>query len=257
VRAPDSVRHRESDRVSLAGPGIDYGERLRLGIVVPSGNVIAEPQIRAMLPPGVAPYFTRLRLRGSSESELMAMLDGVEEATALLADAAVDQLVFHCTAVTTFSPSLGADIGERMRASSGIPSMTTAEAITAALGALRARDIVLLTPYLAGPHRREIEFVHAHGGIVLADAALGIDTNTEMARLSPEELFEFVVRHRNPDAQAYFLSCTALRSAEIIEPLERELGRPVLTSNQAMVWHALRGGGIEDTVDGFGRLLRR
>ncbi|HEX3574284.1 MAG TPA: hypothetical protein VHU42_06765 [Rhodopila sp.] len=48
--------------------GIEYGDRLRLGIIVPSGNVIAEPQIRAMLPPGVSALFTRLALRGSSEA---------------------------------------------------------------------------------------------------------------------------------------------------------------------------------------------
>ncbi|MDT7652840.1 MAG: maleate isomerase, partial [Pseudonocardiales bacterium] len=68
---------------------IDYGERLRLGVVVPSGNVIAEPQLTAMLPAGVAPYVTRLPLRGSSEAELTAMLDGLESAAALLADARV------------------------------------------------------------------------------------------------------------------------------------------------------------------------
>jgi maleate cis-trans isomerase len=237
-------------------PEIDYGERLRLGVIVPSGNVIAEPQLTAMLPAGVAPYFTRLRLRGSSEAELTGMLDGLEDASGLLTDAQVDLLVFHCTAVTTFSPSLSATVGERMRSLSGIPSMTTADALTAALDVLHARDIVLLTPYLPGPHQREIEFVNAHGANVVADAALGIDTNTEMARLPPEELYEFVVRHRHPDADAYFLSCTALRSAEIIEPLERELGRPVLTSNLARVWLALRRGGIGDKVDGFGQLLR-
>lgn len=235
---------------------IDYGERLRLGVVVPSGNVIAEPQLTAMLPAGVAPYVTRLPLRGSSEAELTAMLDGLESAAALLADARVDLMVFHCTAVSTSSPTLAAGIAARMAAASGIPAMTTAEALIAALGALSARRIVLLSPYLPAPHQREIEFLTWHGLDVVADAALGIDSNAEMAALSPDELFEFAVRHRHPDADAYLVSCTALRSAEIIAPLEAELGRPVVTSNQAMVWHALRSGGIEDHVDGYGVLLR-
>jgi maleate cis-trans isomerase len=95
-----------------------------------------------------------------------------------------------------------------------------------------------------------------HGLDVVADAAPGIDSNAEMAALSPAELFEFAVRHQHPDADAYLVSCTALRSAEIIAPLEAELGRPVVTSNQAMVWQALRSGGIEDHVDGYGALLR-
>jgi maleate cis-trans isomerase len=234
---------------------IEYGDRLRLGIIVPSGNVIAEPQIAAMLPPGVAAYFTRLRLRGSSEAELMAMVDGLDSAAGLLADAEVDLLVFHCTAVTTYTPSLGTAIREKMRATTGIPSLVTSEALTAAFQALTIHKLVLLSPYLPDPHRREIEFVASQGVNVIADAALGIDTNLEMATLSPDELYDFVIRNRHADADGYFLSCTALRSLESVAPLEAALGRPVITSNQAMVWHALRRGGVADPVEGFGRLL--
>jgi maleate isomerase len=237
------------------GEDIDYGERLRLGVVVPSGNVIAEPQITAMLPAGVAPYFTRLPLRGSSEAELSAMLDGLDAATGLLADALVDLLVFHCTAVTTSSPTLGGSVAARMTAATGIRATSTADALVAALRALSAHRIVLLSPYVPAPHQREVEFLRWHGFHVIADAALGIDSNAEMAALHPAELFDFVVRHQHPEADSYLVSCTALRSAEIIAPLEAELGRPVITSNQAMVWHALRLGGLEDTVDRYGALL--
>ncbi|MDX6330283.1 MAG: maleate isomerase, partial [Streptomycetaceae bacterium] len=73
----------------------------------------------------------------------------------------------------------------------------------------------------------------------------------------PGRLYEFAVRNRSTEAEGYFLSCTALRSAEIIEELEAELGKPVVTSNQAMVWHALRTGGVADPVPGYGRLLLR
>jgi maleate cis-trans isomerase len=234
---------------------IDYGERLRLGVVVPSGNTIAEPQLARMLPTGVAAFFTRLPLRGSSERELLGMLDGLPDAVRLLTDARVDLLVFHCTAVTTYSRSLEATIAEKMRTASGTPTMTTADSLLAAFRTVGADRLVLLSPYLPAPHQREIEFVTSHGLTVLADAALGIDTNADMAALTPEELFDFVVRHRHPDADAYLLSCTALRSAEIIEALEAELGRPVVTSNQATAWFALRYGGIADPVPGFGALF--
>jgi maleate isomerase len=61
---------------------------------------------------------------------------------------------------------------------------------------------------------------------------------------------------RDPAAEAYFISCTAVRSADVIEALERDLGRPVITSNQGMLWGALRAAGIADRRAGFGRLLR-
>ena len=68
-------------------PPIDYGSRLRAGVLVPSGNSVAEPEIRAMLPPEVSMLVTRLALRGSSKPELMRMLDRLEAASELLADA--------------------------------------------------------------------------------------------------------------------------------------------------------------------------
>ena len=57
-------------------------------------------------------------------------------------------------------------------------------------------------------------------------------------------------------ADAIFISCTGLRAVDAVEPLEAETGMPVVTSNQAMAWHALRLAGYDAPVEGFGRLLR-
>jgi maleate cis-trans isomerase len=225
-------------------PVIDYGDRLRLGIIVPSGNVVAEPQIHAMLPSGVSALVTRLALRGSSEAELQRMEAGVEGAALLLADAGVDQIVFHCTAVTTFSPSSGPAIRERIMSASGIPGAVTSDALAAAFQALGTQRVVLLSPYIEAVHRREISFLEHLGLRVVGEASLGINTNDEMARLPPDTLRDWALQHRNPNADAYFLSCTALRSAELIMELEQQLGRPVVTSNQVMVWHSLRQAGM-------------
>jgi maleate cis-trans isomerase len=235
--------------------GIEYGDRLRLGIIVPSGNVIAEPQIRAMLPSGVSALFTRLALRGSSEAELRRMMEGVEGAASLLADARVDRIVFHCTAVTTFSPETGAAIRERITAATGIQGLVTSDALEAAFRALTLRRLVLLTPYIAAVHQREIDFVEWLGLRVVRDAALGVDTNEQMARLTPDALAAWALANRDDQADAYFLSCTALRTAELIAPLEAQFGRPVITSNQVMVWHALREAGIAWTSGPWGRLM--
>ncbi|SEQ28486.1 maleate isomerase [Faunimonas pinastri] len=243
------------DPAARARPTIDYGDRLRMGIIVPSGNVVAEPQIHAMLPAGVSALFTRLALRGSSEAELQRMEAGVEDAARLLADARVDRIVFHCTAVTTFSPSSGPAIRERIGGATGIEGLVTSDALEAAFQALGTRRVVLLTPYIEAVHRREIAFLEHLGLHVAGEASLGIDTNDEMARLSPDTLADWVLKHRHPDADAYFLSCTALRSAELIASLEDRLGRPVLTSNQVMVWHALREAGIK-AADRWGQLMR-
>ena len=241
--------------LSQAAPVIDYGDQVRLGIILPSGNVIAEPQIRAMLPTGVGALVTRLALRGSSEAELHRMEEGGEDAARLLADAQVDRIVFHCTAVTTFSPGSGAAIRDRITAATGIPGIVTSDALDAAFQALRLRRVVLLSPYIASVHQREIAYIEHLGLEVVGEASLGIDTNDAMARLSPDHLKDWALGQRNSQADGYFLSCTALRSAEVIALLEQEFNRPVVTSNQAMVWYALREtGGDSDSAE-WGRLM--
>jgi maleate isomerase len=234
---------------------IDYGGRLRAGVLVPSGNVIAEAEIRAMLPPGVTALVTRLALRGSSEAELIGMIAGLEDAVRLLADAEVGVIVFHCTAVSTFAPRLAAEICRRIEHAAGIPAFATSDAILAAIAALKISKLSLLTPYVEAVHAREIAFLAAHGIAVVGGAHLGIDTNVEMATLPPSTLAEWVLAHPCQEADGYFLSCTAIRSAVVIAHLEESLGRPVLTSNQAMVWHLLRHSRIGIQVEGFGRLL--
>jgi maleate isomerase len=63
------------------------------------------------------------------------------------------------------------------------------------------------------------------------------------------------MEHRRDDVDAYFFSCATIRAAPMIETLERDLGKPVITSNQSMMWHALRAGGIRERVPGFGKLF--
>ena len=234
---------------------IDYGERLRIGMLVPSGNVIIEPQVNAMLPQGVALYATRLPLRGSSEAELLAMARNVEEAARLLAHASVGLVAFNCTAVSTYSKAMEADIRQRIASATGLPALMTSEAIVAALRELKSKRIVLLTPYIADVNAREAGFLKESGFEVLSETGLGLDTNSEMARLASGVWLDLARKKRSDRADAYLVSCTAVRSAEVIDEMERELGRPVVTSNQAIAWYCLRKAGIEDKVPGFGALL--
>ena len=236
---------------------IDYGARARIGLMVPSGNAICEAEWHAMMPSGVIALMTRLELRGSSEAELTRMLDRLEEASGLLADAKPDLIGFHCTAVSTFAPERAADIPARIAKATGLPAATTADAILAALAALKAKRILLVTPYIAAVHDREIAFLAAHGCQVIGGDMMGINTNAEMARIAPEDIAAQARRAAKaaPGADACFISCTAIRSAGLIAALEDELGLPVITSNQVMAWHVLRRLGLADAPAGFGRLM--
>jgi maleate isomerase len=236
---------------------IDYGTRARIGLMVPSGNAICEAELHAMLPPGVVALITRLELRGSSEAELSKMLYRLEEAAGLLADARPGLIGFHFTAVSTFAPERAGEIPARMTRATGLPAVTTADAILAALEALGAKRILLVTPYIAAVHEREIAFLAAHGCAVVGGDMMGINTNAEMAQIPPEAIAAQArgAARAAPGADACFISCTAIRSAGVIEALETEIGMPVITSNQVMAWHVLRCLGLQDQPKGFGRLM--
>jgi maleate isomerase len=224
-------------------------------MMLPSENTVAEPQIAAMLPPGVSLHTTRLRLRGES-GNLLSMLDRLEEATELLADAHVTRIIFHCTAVSMWSPEIVDEIAGRVATVTDVPLVITSEAIVDALQTLEAKKIVLVTPYVQDTNDREVRFLSHRGISVLRERGLGIASGLGMAAVEPEQWYREVLAMRDPDAQAYFISCTTVRSADVIEELERELEAPVITSNQAMLWSALRSCEITDVVPGYGRLLR-
>jgi maleate isomerase len=238
----------------VQGP-VRFGWRLRLGMLLPSSNMVAEPELPSMLPDGVAVHTTRLKLVGGEPDRLLKMVEKVEEAAELVADAGADLIVFHCTAVSTYDADMEKRIGERIKKATGKPSIATSEALTTAFRALNARRIVLLSPYKQDVNLREVEYF-AHQQIeVLSEKGLALNGGNEFAGVEPGEWYRMTMNSQDARADAYFLSCTTIRSTPVIAALERDLGKPVVTSNQAMAWHALRTGGVKDKMPGFGKLF--
>jgi maleate isomerase len=237
-------------------PAINIGPRLRIGMMIPSVNFVADPQIQAMLPAGVQLHTTRMKLVGSSDEEMHAMVKEVDQCAQLLADADPQRILFHCTAASTISVDMGPKICRRITDLTGIPATDTAAAIVAAFQALGVRKIVMVTPYPHNVNAHEVEYFGHFGIEVLREHGLGLFGGREFARIPPDEWYRLVMENRHEDADAYFISCAQVRAAEVIETLEGELKRPVVTSNNAVAWRCLRQSGIADQVSGFGRLLR-
>jgi maleate isomerase len=236
---------------------MNYGTS-RLGVLVPSGNSVAETELRAMLPEDVALMTTRLPLRGISEPELLAMLTNLESAAAMLGHAEPDLIAFHCTEVSTSAPRLAGEIRDRITAASGRRAIATADALLAAFRVLQAHRVLLVTPYVEPVHQRGIEFLAANGLTVVGGSCLGAYSNSEMGRIPPEAIAaQAVAAASGVSADACFIGCSSIRSAGPIADLEASLGMPVLTSTQVLAWHALRTLGIERRVLGFGQIFGR
>jgi maleate isomerase len=235
----------------------DYGGRGRLGLLIPSGNTAAEIQFAAARPPGVSMHWTRLPLKGSSEAELMAMAAGAETGARLLADADVDVIAFHCTAVSTWAPQLEASLLERIQASSGKAAIATSQALTSALRVCRAQTILMLSPYVGSIADRETAYFETLGFSVVGSHHLGINDPHGMLAVAPQTWADLAVQHDRDDVDVIMLSCTATRAWEAVAGIEAKLNKPVLTSNSAMLWLAARHLGIDESLPICGALGRR
>lgn len=234
---------------------IAYGKRARIGVLLPSGNIAAEAELRAMLPYDVGMHVTRLPLKGSSREELLGMTEGVEHAAALLADAEPSLIVFHCTAVSMWDPVMDSRLCQRIGSSTATQATTTAQGIVNALRALNAKRVVLITPYVDEINEREVRFLSHSGVEVLAVQALALPHPQEMYAVEPGRWLDLTVNAKHEDADAYFISCTAIRTLPVIAEIERILAKPVITSNQVMAWHALRLCGLGDSHVSAGQLF--
>ena len=234
-----------------------YGWRGRLGMLVPSVNTCAEPDATASMPEGVTVHSARLRLRGSTREEYLAMTEDVEQAASLLADGEPDLIVFHCTAVSTLDPAMGESICRRIETATGRPATATSDALLAGFRTLGAKRVVLLSPYIAPVNRSEVAWLAHYGIEAVAERGLGIANGAEMPEVTPEQWRAEARALRHDGADAYFISCTNIRVRAAVDAMEAELGRPVVTSNGAMIWHCLRQMGIADQRPGFGTLLAR
>ncbi|MBR8094669.1 hypothetical protein KDX09_35485 [Burkholderia cenocepacia] len=234
---------------------LDHGWRARVGLIVPSANAAAEPEIRLMLPPGVSLHITRVKLTGSSRADIEGMAAGATEAAMLLADARVDLVAFHCTAASVWSVDADEALRRDIEARSGLPATTTATALLAALEKLDARRISLISPYTEEINARERRFLEAHDIEVLNARGLGLENPHDMYAVEPKTWIDLAMRHNHAEAAACFVSCAAIRTAGVIDELEASLGIPVLTSNQVMAWDLARRVLPEMRIEGFGALF--
>jgi len=140
----------------------------------------------------------------------------------------------------------------------GVRLVTMWDAVLAALRALGARRIALLTPYIDAVHARNVELLQEAGFSVARSMCLGLATDAETSEVEPSCVAECAQALAGPDLDAIFVGCSAFRACapSFISELEAQVGRPVVTSTQAFLWHALRTAAVDDRLDGYGALFR-
>ncbi len=243
----------------LAKPLLDAGRNSRgkIGFVlIPNEQTIEEDMIRHM-PPGVGAYFDRLTMPREISTESLAQA-GASLATAagrILPDDGLDVIAFACTSGTV---AVGEDetCAELTKGAPGTKNTTLAGAVRKALLAIGAQNIVLGSPYIAELNANVVRYLEGAGFNVLEAHGMGLNYDTEMIRVTPDYIRDYAHAIDRPDADTVLLSCGALRSIDVVDQIEQDLGKPVICSNQALLWDCLRLAGVGDALPGLGSLLR-
>ena len=233
-----------------------YGSQGSVGLLVPSVNTVVEPEFNAAVPNGYAVHSARMRNTTADLDDAVAMLSHVERASDELGSANVDVVVFACTSSSFVQGTEGEIRLRRMIERHGqTHAVTTSDAVRQALLALNARQVSMITPYTADLNALEVDFLQAAGITVLAEAGMSVVDAYSIAKVDPEVTFREALRTIDPKSDALFLSCTNLKTFEILEDLERRAGMPVISSNSAALWAALGALGFDDGIPHLGSLL--
>jgi maleate isomerase len=237
-----------------------YGARGRIGLITLASDTSVLPEYTRLMPEGVAVYPAPITLpRGEvTPAALAEMLanDELEQAAIKLAWAEVGIIVFACT-TGSLVHGVGWDrelIG-RIERAAGITATTTTTAVLDALHALGAKSLAIATPYLPELNAIEKAIFEASGYQVASIVGKGCATDREIGQLGPADGAKLVAVADCPGADTIFISCTNFHVLEAVAGIESRFGKPVVTSNQAGAWAALRRIGIDDRHDGYGRLL--
>jgi len=228
----------------------------RIGVLLPSSNSVAEPSLGDALPEDITLHVARMRLSNVEAGSIERVVEEIEAESRKLADVDVDVIVFAATAPSSRN-GIGYDreLVARIEAASGRPATTASTALLEALRALSAKTIVLGAPWSDSVNRTAAAFIEANGFDVLAQETLGLVRNLDIGLLDPQTAYDVGRRVDRPEADAVMLACGNWSTFAVIDRLERDLGKPVLTTNQVSLWHALKIIGAEP-LNGLGVLLR-
>lgn len=229
----------------------------RIGLLTPSSNSTQAPEFVEVLPRTVSLHSSRLSLTNIDADSTERIVEELEKESRKLADAEVDVIVLAATAPSSRKgKGYDRELIKRIEDASGKPATTASTALLEAMAVLGVRRLVIGSPWTEAIDKITAGFIEANGFEVLYHEAMGLVRNNEVGRLDPGTAYNMGRRVDRPDADAVMLSCGNWWTMSIVERLERDIGKPVLTTNGVSIWAALRILKGYPSVEGYGRLLR-
>ena len=228
----------------------------RIGLIALATDFNSEQDLRRMYPDGVEVFTNRvLNANPVTLQNLRNMAGDISRAAGgILPGFNLDAMIYGCTSGTVAN---GAREIEALvhQSCPGIPVTNPVSAALAAFEHLGAKRISILTPYTEEVNLEMASYFTDHGMQIINIAGFGYESDIDMTGIPPQEIANAAVEVCDDDADLLFISSTAIRASLVIEEIEQTIGKPVVTSNQALVWHSLRLVGYADGIKGYGTLL--
>ena len=239
------------------------GWRRKFGVVVPSTNTIVEPEFHAMAPPGVTNHTSRflipnmdLHSDADFEQLVAAIKATLDDAIDGLMPAGPDHIIVGISAESFWDGADGAaQLQKRLEAKAGCTLTLGSAAARAALEAVGAKRLGVVTPYWPVADERVRDYFGECGFEIVALKGLKATSPVNIAAQSEETLRQAMIQVNRPEVDTIIQIGTNLGMAKLAAEAERWLGKPVLAINTALYWHALRQNGINDKIPGWGSLL--
>jgi arylmalonate decarboxylase len=223
------------------------------GVLIPSTNTTVEIECR-LLPAAYQAHVGRLLSSGGSFSP--SRDEDIDYQSRLLGTAKVELVILAQTSASLFADDYDDVVTKRMSAGAGVPAITSAQAVGRAVRALGARRIAIVSPYSEQVNARAAHYFQAkHGLDTVALEGFGASDAYAIGKLGPENARAAFARIDRPEIEAFVVPGGNFPTMPSIAGWERELGKPVVTTNQASMWAMLRAFESTDRVPGFGRLL--
>ena len=241
----------------------------RIGVLTPHADVGPEAEFCAMAPDGISIHAARIpfgayRPGGTmdptiADDPVRAFADPplVDDAAELLASAPLHAIIYSLTSSSYVRGAADdARLKERLeRRTRGIPMVITCAAAVTALAALGVTRLALVSPpwFSAEMDQQGARYFQSQGFEVVHTGPAGLPSDQQA--IQPSELYEWVRTQTPNSAEAVFIGGNGLRSIGVIEALEEDLDRPILTANQVAFWQALALSGSREPVVGYGRIF--
>jgi maleate isomerase len=234
-------------------------EEIRLGVIVPSVNIVVERWYPAVLPEGVGVHFARMLLADRGGPEKIVEMDKTDGVRAIhqLKSARPHAIAYGCTASSVVQ---GHDYDAHLRAEitkiAGVPATTATHSLLSACATLGLKRVTAVSPYTAAIDILEHKFFEEAGIAIAAGAHLDIDEGFRLAAPGHDEILDLALGAWDPSSDGMLIACLNFRSHLAIEAIEQRIGKPVVSSTQAVLWHVMRLAGVTAKIPGYGRLLR-